>query len=91
MFGWVGWSSRIDGIKKSSSHWAMESIKVMESSTMDRGESQGKSSMVNGFSRIMGNEMNIKFVNKSRTKGNQESFIMYFLTRRDLNTINIKN
>ena len=41
----------------------MESIKVIESSTMDRGASQGKSSMVNGFSSFMGNEMDIKFVN----------------------------
>ena len=55
----------------------MESIKVMESSTMDQGASQGKSSMVNGFSRFMGNEMDIKFVNKSREKGNQESFVKY--------------
>ena len=77
-FGWVGWSSRIDGMRKYSSHWAIESIKVMESSTMDRGASQGKSSMLNGFSRFMGSEMDIKFVNTSRAKGNQESFVMYF-------------
>ena len=55
----------------------MDSIKVMEISTMDRGASQGKSSMVNGFSRFMGNEMDIKFVNISRAKGNQECFFKY--------------
>ena len=54
----------------------MESIKVMEISTMDRGASQGKSNTVNGFSRFMGNEMDIKFVKKGRVKGNQASFIM---------------
>ena len=35
------------------------------------------------FQGFNGNEMDIKFGNKSRTKGNQESFITYFLTRID--------
>ena len=83
-FGWVRWSSRIDGMRKYSSQWAMESIKVMEISTMDRGASQGKSNTVNGFSTFMGNEMDIKFVNKIREKGNQESFIMYFFNKKKL-------
>ena len=68
----------------------MESIKFMEISTMDRGASQGKSSMVNLFSRFMGNEMDIKFVNKGREKGNQESFIMYLFNKNGLKYISIK-
>ena len=44
-FGWVGWLSRIDGMRKYSIHWAMESIRVMESWIMDQGASQGKSSI----------------------------------------------
>ena len=38
----------------------------------------------------MGNEMDIKFVNKGRVKGNQESFIMYLFNKKGLKYIRIK-
>ena len=38
----------------------------------------------------MGNEMDIKFVNKGMVKGNQESFIMYPFNKKRLKYISIK-
>ena len=38
----------------------------------------------------MGNEMDIKFGKKSRTKGNQESFIMYLFKKKGLKYLSIK-
>ena len=40
-------------MRKYSNHWAMESIKFMKCSSIDRGASQGKSSVVNGYFRVM--------------------------------------
>ena len=46
--------------------------------------------MVNIFSMFMENEMDIKFVNKGRAKGNQESFTMYLFNKKGLKYISIK-
>ena len=47
MIKWNRWNER------SSNHWAIESMKVMDISKMSQTASQGKSSVVNGSFKVM--------------------------------------
>ena len=53
LFGWVRWSSRIGGVRGHQINLAMEFMKVIDISIMNRGTSQGKTSVVNGSLKFM--------------------------------------
>ena len=56
-------------MRKYSIHWAMDFIKSWKVQQWIGEHHRENLAWVNGFSRFMGNEVNIKFV-QSRTKGN---------------------